>query len=81
MQKRKGEKWVQRGPVSGSFRIADIVYSKKMGLKRSSESKKWYIKFVAVESLREQKVSISQKKSGKQSAFYLLLSMIHSMIQ
>jgi hypothetical protein len=46
----------------------------KLGLKRLSEAKKWYIKFAVVEGLGEQKWSISQGKSDEQSAFYILLS-------
>jgi hypothetical protein len=50
--------------VGSSFRIAGYLWDKKVGLKRSSEAKKWYIKFDVVEVVSEQKVSISQEKSG-----------------
>ena len=49
--------------MCSSFRIAGNLWDKKVGLKRSSEAKKWYIKFDVVEGPREQKVSISQEKS------------------
>jgi hypothetical protein len=45
----------------------------KMGLKRLSEAKMWYIKFAAVEGLGEQKWLISQEKVYEISAFYILL--------
>jgi hypothetical protein len=45
----------------------------KLGLKRLSEAKKWYIKFAVVEGLGEQKWSIFQGRSDEQSAFYILL--------
>ena len=50
--------------MGSSFRIVGNLWDKKVGLKRSSEAKKWSIKFDVVEVLREQKVSISQEKSG-----------------
>ena len=48
--------------MGSSFRIVGNLWDKKVGLKRSSEAKKWSIKFDVVEVLREQKVSISQEK-------------------
>ena len=59
--------------MSSSFRIAGNEYHMKLGLKRLSEAKKWYIIFAVVEGLGEQKWSISQGKSDEQSAFYILL--------
>jgi hypothetical protein len=46
----------------------------KMGLKRLSETKKWYIKFTAVKGPGEQKWLISQEKVYEISAFYILLA-------
>jgi hypothetical protein len=62
-----------RGSVSSSFRIAGNKNHMKMGLKRSSEARKWYIKFATVEGLGEQKWLISQEKSGEIPAICILL--------
>ena len=55
--------------MSSSFRIAGNEYHMKLGLKRLSEAKKWYITFAVVEGLGEQKWSISQGKSDEQWAW------------
>ena len=59
--------------MSSSFRNAGNENHMKMGLKRLSEAKMWYIKFAAVEGLGEQKWLISQEKVYEISAFYILL--------
>jgi hypothetical protein len=59
--------------VGSSFRIVGNLWDKKVGLKRSSEAKKWSIKFDVVEFYVNKKCQYPRKKvvNNRQYLYYL----------